>query len=199
MASFTIPLYGLIGGSYRHTVDLQYLIGCITLLETWWQGQSLNSKLIPHTSEFPTAQYLGRVEVFNGLVKSYFPYYFWTSNLLTEHAAKAFETDEETCILLDHSPDMLLAMKWVILVQHAPSLAIFNATRHFLTWHHGVSFCLPPVAAISFLTQGLLILWTGIVVYLEIHTALILAASIMIISGTPRLERQSSASLYMPT
>ncbi|KAB2599962.1 hypothetical protein D8674_010233 [Pyrus ussuriensis x Pyrus communis] len=29
---------------------------------TWWQGQSLNSKLIPHTSEIPTAKYLGRVE-----------------------------------------------------------------------------------------------------------------------------------------
>ncbi|KAM2393127.1 hypothetical protein ACFX1X_036520 [Malus domestica] len=76
MASLTIPLYGLIVGSYLHKVDLQYLIGCITLLETWWQDQSLNSKLIPHTSEFPTAEYLGRVGVFNGFVTSYFPYCF---------------------------------------------------------------------------------------------------------------------------
>ncbi|CAN6684061.1 unnamed protein product [Malus baccata var. baccata] len=106
MASLTIPLYGLIVGSYLHKVDLQYLIGCITLLETWWQDQ---------------------VGVFNGFVTSYFPYCFWTSNLLTEHDAKAFENDEETRILLAHSPDMLLAMKWVILVQHALSLAIFNA------------------------------------------------------------------------
>ncbi|KAM1917258.1 hypothetical protein ACFX13_036881 [Malus domestica] len=127
MASLTIPLYGLIVGSYLHKVDLQYLIGCITLLETWWQYQSLNSKLIPHTSEFPTAEYLGRVGVFNGFVTSYFAYCFWTSNLLTEHDAKAFENDEETRILLAHSPDMLLAMKWMILVQHALSLAIFNA------------------------------------------------------------------------
>ncbi|KAM1306537.1 hypothetical protein ACFX2H_008912 [Malus domestica] len=168
MASLTIPLYGLIGGSYRHKVDLQYLIGFITLLETWWQG--------------------------------YFPYYFWTSNLLTKHDVKAFEDDEETRILLDHSPDMLLVMKWVILVQHALSIAIFNAIRHFLTWHHGVCFSVfHQWPAISFLTQGLLILWSGIVIYLEIHTALILAASIMIISGTPRLERSSSTSLYMPT
>ncbi|CAN6684067.1 unnamed protein product [Malus baccata var. baccata] len=93
MASLTIPLYGLIVGSYLHKVDLQYLIGCITLLETWWQDQ---------------------VGVFNGFVTSYFPYCFWTSNLLTEHDAKAFENDEETRILLAHSPDMLLAMKWVI-------------------------------------------------------------------------------------
>ncbi|KAM2731849.1 hypothetical protein EV2_035465 [Malus domestica] len=61
-ASLTISLYGLMVGSYRHIVDLQYLIGCITLLKTWWQGQSLNSKLIPHTSEIPTAKFLGRVD-----------------------------------------------------------------------------------------------------------------------------------------
>ncbi|KAM1465555.1 hypothetical protein ACFX13_044952 [Malus domestica] len=93
MASLAIPRYGLIVGSYRHTVDLQYLIGCITLLETWWQEQSLNSKLIPRTSEFPTA----------------------------------FKAAAETRILLAHSPDMLLAMKWVLLVQHALSLAVFHA------------------------------------------------------------------------
>ncbi|TQD95348.1 hypothetical protein C1H46_019034 [Malus baccata] len=61
-ASLTISLYGLMVGSYRHIVDLQYLIGCITLLKTWWQRQSLNSKLIPHTSEIPMAKFLGRVD-----------------------------------------------------------------------------------------------------------------------------------------
>lgn len=127
MASLAIPRYGLIVGSYRHTVDLQYLIGCITLLGTWWQEQSLNSKVIPRTSEFPTVENLGRVEVFNGFVPSYFPYCFWTSNLLTEHDVKAFKAAAETRILLAHSLDMLLAMKWVLLVQHALSLAIFHA------------------------------------------------------------------------
>ncbi|CAN6721624.1 unnamed protein product [Malus baccata var. baccata] len=127
MASLAIPRSGFIVGSYRHKVDMQYLIGCITLLETWWQEQSLNSKLIPHTPEFPPAENLGRVEVFNGFVPNYFPYCFGTSNLLTEHEVKAFEDAAEIYILLAHSPDMLLAMKWVLLVQHALSLAIFHA------------------------------------------------------------------------
>ncbi|RXH70725.1 hypothetical protein DVH24_013471 [Malus domestica] len=76
------------------------------------------------------------------------------------------------------------------------SLVLGATIKHFLTWHHGVSFSVfHQGLAISFLTQGLLILWTGIMVYLEIHTVLILAASIMIISGTPRLERPTSARL----
>lgn len=37
-ASLTIPLYGLMVGSYRRIVDLQYLIGCITLLRLSGKG-----------------------------------------------------------------------------------------------------------------------------------------------------------------
>ncbi|KAB2631875.1 hypothetical protein D8674_038664 [Pyrus ussuriensis x Pyrus communis] len=66
------------------------------------------------------------LEVFNGFATSYFPYYFWASNLFPEHDAEAFEYDEETWILLDHSPEMLFAMKWVLLV-HTLFLAIFNS------------------------------------------------------------------------
>ncbi|KAM1172045.1 hypothetical protein ACFXTH_022330 [Malus domestica] len=51
------------------------------------------------------------------------------------------------------------------------SLVLGATIKHFLTWHHGVSFSVfHQGLAISFLTQGLLILWTGIMVYLEIHT-----------------------------
>ena len=63
------------------------------------------------------------LEVFNGFATSYFPYYFWASNLFPEHDAEAFEYDEETCILLDHSLEMLLVMKLVLLVQHTLFLA----------------------------------------------------------------------------
>ncbi|KAB2631885.1 hypothetical protein D8674_038674 [Pyrus ussuriensis x Pyrus communis] len=70
---------------------------------------------------------LTNLEVFNGFATRYFPYYFWASNLFPEHDSEAFEYDEETCILLDHSLEMLLAMKWVLLVQHTLFLAIFNS------------------------------------------------------------------------
>ncbi|KAB2595321.1 hypothetical protein D8674_030771 [Pyrus ussuriensis x Pyrus communis] len=66
------------------------------------------------------------LEVFNGFATSYFPYYFWASNLFPENDAEAFEYDGETWILLDHSSEMLFAMKWVLLV-HTLFLAIFNS------------------------------------------------------------------------
>ncbi|TQD94336.1 hypothetical protein C1H46_020022 [Malus baccata] len=99
--------------------------------------------------------------------------------------------------------DYISKLSWIIV-----------ATREFLTWHHSVSFSIfhqwPAIFSASSRSFGslgylfgknwLYYMLAGLVVYLEIHTALVLGASILVIFfGIPRLGRTSSASLCMPT
>ncbi|KAM1306486.1 hypothetical protein ACFX2H_008864 [Malus domestica] len=93
--------------------------------------------------------------------------------------------------------DYISELSWIIV-----------ATREFLTWHHSVSFSIfhqwPAIfstSSRSFGSLGLLFgknwlyyMLAGLVVYLEIHTALVLGASIMVIVLAPHgLGEQAAA------